>query len=278
MSRWPAVKAGHLLRALLRIGWTSQAEANGGNEPVLIARWLGPAGPMMFSPFTMARKSVATRSRKVAKHTGAQAGRVTSGGDDWLAPDRAIKIAAPRRVLVREVNWLGDVVMSLPALGLIRRAWPGAHLSVLCKRELAGFFDGARWIDEVIPYSISRGLRGYADTARIVSRIRAGRFDLAILLPESFSAALWVTLAGVKNRAGYAADLRGPLLTHKSVPAADAARSHQMYRWLAMLRGTLAIDGDAGLPAQCRQSMCTNLIAPRCARGSRRGGNLRTAR
>lgn len=165
-----------------------------------------------------------------------------------MAPDRAIKIVAPRRVLVREVNWLGDVVMSLPALGLIRRAWPGAHLSVLCKRELAGFFDGAGWIDEVIPYSISRGLRGYADTARIFSRIRAGRFDLAILLPESFSAALWVTLAGVRNRAGYATDLRGPLLTHKSVPAADAARSHQMYRWLAMLRGTLAIEGDAGLP------------------------------
>ena len=174
---------------------------------------------------------------------------MTSGGGDW-SPDRAIKIAAPRRVLVREVNWLGDVVMSLPALGLIRRAWPGAHLSVLCKRDLSGFFDGARWIDEVIPYSIYRGLRGYADTARIVSRIRAGCFDLAILLPESFSAALWVTLAGVKNRAGYAIDLRGPLLTHKSVPAADAPGSHQMHRWLAMLRGTLGIEGDAGLPTQ----------------------------
>ncbi len=158
------------------------------------------------------------------------------------------KIAAPRRVLVKELNWLGDVVMSLPALGLIRRAWPDAHLSILIRRELAGFFDGARWIDEVIPYSISGGLRGYGDIARVISTIRAGRFDLAILFPESFSSALWVTLAGVRNRAGYAADLRGPLLTHKSTPPADAT-SHQMHRWLAMLRSTLAIEGDAGLPA-----------------------------
>jgi len=164
------------------------------------------------------------------------------------APGRARTITAPRRVLVKEVNWLGDVVMSLPALRLIRQAWPSAHLSILIKRELAGFFDGARWIDEVIPYSISGGLRRYADTAGIISVIRAGRFDLAILFPESFSSALWVTLAGVRNRAGYIADFRGALLTHKSSPPADAAASHQMYRWIAMLRGTIGIEADAALP------------------------------
>ena len=58
----------------------------------------------------------------------------------------------PRRILVKEVNWLGDLVMSLPALRAVRRAWPIAHLAVLVKRELAGFFDGATWLDEVIPY------------------------------------------------------------------------------------------------------------------------------
>ena len=53
----------------------------------------------------------------------------------------------PERILVKEVNWLGDVVMSLPALRAIRRAWPRAHLAVLIKKELASFFEGARWID-----------------------------------------------------------------------------------------------------------------------------------
>ena len=69
----------------------------------------------------------------------------------------------PSRILVKEVNWLGDVVMSLPALRAIRRAWPRAHLAVLIKKELASFFDGARWLDEMIPYSVGRGLSGFFD-------------------------------------------------------------------------------------------------------------------
>lgn len=56
------------------------------------------------------------------------------------------------RILVKEVNWLGDIVMSLPALRAIRAAHPHAKISVLIKQELAGFFDGAGWIDEVIPW------------------------------------------------------------------------------------------------------------------------------
>ncbi len=137
----------------------------------------------------------------------------------------APKVPPPRRILVKEVNWLGDLVMSMPALRAIRRAWPGARLSILVKRELAGFFDGAHWIDELISYSISPGLRGFADAARIVSRIRAAGFDLAVLFPNSISSALWVTLAGVSNRAGYVRDGRGLLLTHKAAPPAGALES-----------------------------------------------------
>jgi heptosyltransferase II len=162
-----------------------------------------------------------------------------------LTSTAAPVIPAPRRVLVREVNWLGDLVISRPALRAIRRAWPDAHLAVLVTRDLAGFFDGARWIDEVISYTRSRGLRSATDAARIAARIRAGSFDLAILFPNSFSSALWMVLAGVRNRAGYAIDGRGPLLTHKLAPPADALTGHQMHYWLAMLRATLGIDTDA---------------------------------
>ncbi len=46
----------------------------------------------------------------------------------------------PQRVLVKEVNWLGDVVMTLPALRAVRQAAPQAHLAMLIKRELSSFF------------------------------------------------------------------------------------------------------------------------------------------
>src|SRR5260370_31043723 len=65
----------------------------------------------------------------------------------------AVLDPAPERILVKEVNSLGDVVMSLPALRAIRRAWPRSPLAVLVKKELAGFLVRAPWRDDGIPCS-----------------------------------------------------------------------------------------------------------------------------
>jgi heptosyltransferase-2 len=150
----------------------------------------------------------------------------------------------PRRVLVKEVNWLGDLVISFPALRAIHRAYPEAHLAVLVKHELAGFFDGCTWVDEVISYHVGRGLRGLADRRAVVRRIGEGRFDLAILFPKSFEAALWVTLARVPRRVGFATDARGLLLTHKTEFPAALRQRHQAYDYLHLLSATLGIAGD----------------------------------
>jgi heptosyltransferase-2 len=144
-------------------------------------------------------------------------------------------------ILVKEVNWLGDLVISLPALRAVRAAFPTAKLAVLVKEELAGFFDGFEWIDEVIPYSIAPGARGWAGHWKIISEIRTRRFDLSILFPNSFQSALWITLAGVPRRVGYATDKRAFMLTHSAAPAADALERHQAHYWLGMLRDTLGI-------------------------------------
>ena len=152
-------------------------------------------------------------------------------------------VPLPERVLVKEVNWLGDVVMSLPALKAVRQALPQAHLALLVKRELASFFDGAAWIDEIIPYTVARGLRGLADRRAVVGQIRSRHFDLAILFPKSFEAALWATLARVPRRAGVVADGRAPLLTHQAVLGADVLQRHQVHQYLHLLRQTLGING-----------------------------------
>jgi heptosyltransferase II len=145
------------------------------------------------------------------------------------------------RVLVKEVNWLGDLVISLPALRAIRAAFATSTLTVLVKKELAAFFDGMTWIDEVMPYTVARGLRGVADRVSIINRIRACRFDLAILFPNSFEAALWATAGGARRRAGFLTDHRGMLLTHKARPTGDALSGHQRDYWLAMIRDTIGV-------------------------------------
>lgn len=147
----------------------------------------------------------------------------------------------PNRVLVKEVNWLGDLVISLPALRAIRAAFATSKLTVMVKHELAGFFDGIGWVDQVIPYAVAKGVRGWASQWRLVGRMRAQRFDLAILFPNSFRSALWVTLAGIQRRAGYATDGRALMLNHRAMPPADALSGHQAIYWLALVRETLAI-------------------------------------
>ncbi len=149
----------------------------------------------------------------------------------------------PDRILVKEVNWLGDLVMSLPALRAIRRSWPDAHLAVLIKKELASFFDGASWLDEVIPYSVGRGLSGFMDRRRIVAEIRRRKFDLGVLFPNSFESALWIAMAGIKRRAGFVADARGALLTLKASPPPESLERHQVNYWLSMLRETGVTSG-----------------------------------
>lgn len=151
----------------------------------------------------------------------------------------------PRRILIKAVNWLGNVVMTLPAMRAVRRAFPEAHLSILIKKELAGFFDGEKWPDDVIPYSVTGGFFGLNDRRKIVGEIRARHFDLAVLMPNSFESALWVTAAGIPRRAGYALDARGAMLTHKAAPPHDALDGHQVRYFLAMIRETLGIAGDA---------------------------------
>lgn len=152
---------------------------------------------------------------------------------------------APRRIVVKEVNWLGDLVMSLPALRAIRRTWPDAHLAVVIKRELASFFAGASWIDEVIPYLVARGIAGLFDRRRIAAEIRSRRFDLGVAFPNSFDSALWLAMAGVPRRAGFVADARGAMLTLKAAPSPEAMSAHQVNYWLAMVRATLGANGNA---------------------------------
>jgi len=153
--------------------------------------------------------------------------------------------SVPARILVKEMNWLGDVVMSLPALRAVRRTFPSARLSVLIKSELASFFDGSSWIDEVIPYKLSPGLRGLLERPSIIREIRARHFDLAVLFPNSFDSALWAALGGVTHRAGFARNGRGFLLTRRARLTPEVLADHQVHYYLDMLRQTLSVEGEA---------------------------------
>ncbi|MGE3519258.1 MAG: lipopolysaccharide heptosyltransferase II [Vicinamibacterales bacterium] len=120
-----------------------------------------------------------------------------------------------RRVLVVVPNWLGDAVMALPAIADLRRAMPEATVDLAARPSVAPLATLVPGVGATVPLGSRR---------ERVDRVRAGRYDAALLLPNSFQSAWVVWKAGVPERWGFRRDLRAPLLTRAIVPP---VRVHQ---------------------------------------------------
>ena len=137
------------------------------------------------------------------------------------------------RVVVRATNWLGDAVMSLPAIRAIRTIFPEAHLALLARPSVGDIYARERAVDEVIAYTA----KTFSEKRAFAERLRAMRFDAAILLPNSFDSALTMWMAGIPERIGYRRDARGPLLTRAiSVPEPGDIPRHERFYYLELLR------------------------------------------
>jgi heptosyltransferase-2 len=135
-----------------------------------------------------------------------------------MSPPSALPPPVPaRRILVRGVNWLGDAVMTTPALARLRERFPDARITLLAPEKLKELWPGHPAVDEVMTFAP-------ADTVFSVGRrLRDGRFDLALVLPNSPRSALEAWLARIPRRIGYARPWRSLFLTHPVAPRAAAA-------------------------------------------------------
>jgi heptosyltransferase-2 len=133
------------------------------------------------------------------------------------------------RICVRATNWIGDAVMSLPALRAIRGIFPHADIVVLAKPWVGDLYARETCIDRVIPYAGTR--------RQVAAGLRSARFDAAILLQNAFDAALVTWMAGIPVRIGYRRDARGPLLTHPiPVPEPGEIPRHERFYYVELLR------------------------------------------
>jgi heptosyltransferase II len=138
-------------------------------------------------------------------------------------------LTGSRKIVIRATNWLGDAVMSLPAIRAAREAFPQAHLAVLARPWVADLYAREPAIDRVIVYPG----RGWS----FIRQLRAERFDCAILLQNAFEAALVARLAGIPQRIGYDRDARGWLLTDAiPVPLPGEIPRHERFYYLELLR------------------------------------------
>jgi heptosyltransferase-2 len=133
----------------------------------------------------------------------------------------------PRRILVVQPSWVGDAVMATPTLRSLRERFPAAHIAYLMKRYVKDIYTGMPWADQIITYrtgKVAKKKSGNGQFFDLAARLRAGRFDLAVLLPNSFKTALVCKMAGIDRIVGYDRDGRGFLLTDKLLPVKDKGK------------------------------------------------------
>lgn len=124
------------------------------------------------------------------------------------------------KILVRCPNWVGDCVMATPAIRTLRQSLPSAYIALLLREYTLPVLDPNPWSDEILICDD----RSVGGALRISSLIRRRRFDVALVLPNSFRTALEAWLARIPKRIGYALNARYPFLTDPIEPPQEEGK------------------------------------------------------
>ncbi|MDO9042263.1 MAG: lipopolysaccharide heptosyltransferase II [Desulfocapsaceae bacterium] len=155
-----------------------------------------------------------------------------------MAVPSTFKRMNPEKILIRSTNWIGDAVMTTPAVHTIRKNFPNAEVTMLAMPWVADIFRLSPDVDKVLVYDKKELYPGKVKgVLKLASHLRQYRFDAAILLQNAFEAAFIAWMAGIRVRAGFKRDGRGLLLTH-GVPLTPEIRArHQVHYYQMMLAG-----------------------------------------
>jgi heptosyltransferase-2 len=154
------------------------------------------------------------------------------------------------KILIRGTNWIGDAILTLPAVNSIRATYPQAYIGMLVKPWVADIYRLFSAVDEVIIYE------NKFDTPlgvfRLARMLKGKNYDAAILLQNAIEAAIISLAARISLRAGYDSDARGLLLTHSVHRTEEIKKVHQIDYYLEMVKalGCVPIDREMHLEAK----------------------------
>ena len=170
------------------------------------------------------------------------------------------------KILVRGTNWIGDAVMSIPALRELRRVFPDSHITLHTRSWADELFSDAEFIDELVTYDKHRWpIKDVYDNSQF---LKGDKFDLAILLPNSFESALTSFLTKVPRRIGYNKDVRGLLLTDPVAVPEWKGRLHEVFYYLHLV-------GEVERPATGRSTVSSAMPDGRLAISDERKAKAR---
>ncbi len=146
----------------------------------------------------------------------------------------------PRNIIVRMPNWIGDLVMATPVLSDLRRAFPEARITAMCRSPICELLREDPEIDELFCFSKATGFARRSERKQLIEKLSKGKYDLGILLTHSFSSAWWFWQGKVANRLGYECNGR-KLLLNRSIPLPEQIQNQHLVVTYKMLLGPLGI-------------------------------------
>ncbi|MBI3535642.1 MAG: glycosyltransferase family 9 protein, partial [Deltaproteobacteria bacterium] len=159
-------------------------------------------------------------------------------------------------ILVRSPNWIGDQVLSFPFFYHLRKLYPKAYITAVCV-DWVQDIQFKDLVDEVFvlprpykntwPGKFIEKFEILENASRQLKSIR--NYDLAIILPGSFSAAWLVFRAGAKKRIGYGGDGRSFLLNDKRYHKKHE-KIHRAQAFLNLLEGLVNFKAENTFPGE----------------------------
>ena len=120
------------------------------------------------------------------------------------------------KILIRASNWLGDNILTMPAIYALRKKYPNAHIAVMIKNSMADVWKMAP-VDEIIPFNFRKGVSGLKDRLNYAKNLKNKKFNVCVVMPNSFDSALVPFIARIPERIGWSTDGRSLMLT-KAIP------------------------------------------------------------
>lgn len=136
-----------------------------------------------------------------------------------------------RKILIVNVNWVGDVIFSSPIFKALKAAYPQAKISCLTVPRVREVLEAIPGVDEIIAYDEQGAHRRPLAKLRLIYELSQKHFDAAFLLHRSLTRALFVFLAGIPQRIGYDAKGRGRFLT-RAIKTPDERTTHRLDYYL----------------------------------------------
>jgi lipopolysaccharide heptosyltransferase II len=150
--------------------------------------------------------------------------------------------SADERIVIVEVNWLGDVLFSTPAIRAIRKKHPGAYIAALVVPRCKVLLMGNNYLDEVMTLDEGRRYKGLFGKLRLIRDLRVRHFNVAYIFRPSLTRTLCLFLAGVRRRIGFSTKKTAFLLTDRIAFPKEKLHRADIYYYL--VTGSRIPDGE----------------------------------